>query len=301
MTRALLWLVSERRLWPSRSLLAWISGECAESFEIVTNYLSRRTAGESKKKRPEFPLGCFLVLFYGCRGLCGNRRCAVVGTRRRAAAYFADFKTHEAANAHVLAEFNDGLADHLADRDAFVLDVVLLVEAVLFVKLFHFAVHDFFNHRIGLSGCARLSAIDFTLLLQHFGRHFFAAHVTRIKGRDMHGNVVTKLLENRSARDEIRFAIDFHKHTNLAARVDVTAHQTFAGFTLRFFCSSGLAFFAQDADGFFNVAAGFDQRRTAIGKTRIGALAQLFHQLRGNIVAVGCWLCAHSSSLLTVI
>src|ERR1700722_6168831 len=300
MTRALLRRVSERRLWASQSLRAWISDECAESFEIVTNYLSRRTAEESKKA-PRISVGTLLSTFSSCGQLCGNRRCAVVGTRRRAAAYFADFKTHEAADAHVLAEFNNGLADHLADGHAFVLDVVLLVEAVFFVKLFHFAVHDFFNHRVGLSGCACLSAVDFALLLQHLGRHFFATHITRIEGRDVHGDIVTELLENGRARNEIRFAVDFHKHTNLAAGVDVAAHQAFAGFTLRLFCSSGLALFAQDADCFFDVAAGFDQRRSAIGKASIGALPQLFHQLRGNIVAAGCWLCAHSSSLLTVI
>src|ERR1700722_16965393 len=299
MTRALLRRVSERRLWASQSLRAWISDECAESFEIVTNYLSRRTAEESKKA-PRISVGTLLSTFSSCGQLCGSRRCAVLGARRRATAYFADFKTHEAADAHVLAEFNNGFADHLTNGDAFVLDVMLLVEAVFFVKLFHFAVHDFFNHRIGLPGCACLSTIDFALLVQHLRCHFFATHVTRIKGRDVHGDVVAELLENGRARDEIRLAIDFYEHTNLTARVDVAAHQTFAGFTLRFFRGRSLPFLAQDADGLFDVAAGFDQRCSAIGKPRIGALPQLFHQLGGNIVAVGCWLCAHSSSLLTI-
>src|ERR1700681_127783 len=62
MTHALLRLVSERRLWASRSLRVWISDECAESFEIVTNYLSRRTAEESKKSAPNFRRDA-LVLF----------------------------------------------------------------------------------------------------------------------------------------------------------------------------------------------------------------------------------------------
>src|SRR4029077_9762541 len=148
--------------------------KCAESFEIVTNYLSRRTTRASKKA-PRILVGALFSTFLCLqRELYGNRRCAIVRTRRRAAAHFADFKTHEATDAHVLAEFNDGLANHLADGDAFVLDIVLLVEAVLFVKLLHFAIHDFFDYGIGLPGCARLSAVDFALFIQHFGRNFFS-------------------------------------------------------------------------------------------------------------------------------
>src|ERR1700722_10392944 len=61
MMPALLRLVSGRRLWASRSLRAWISDECAESFEIVTNYLSRRTAEESKKSAPNFRRDAFVL------------------------------------------------------------------------------------------------------------------------------------------------------------------------------------------------------------------------------------------------
>src|ERR1700730_9288249 len=238
--------------------------KCSESFEIVTNYLSRRTTRASKKA-PRILVGAFFSTFCLRRELYGNRRCAIVRTRRRAAAHFADFKTHEAADAHVLAEFNDSLANHLADGDAFVFDVVLLVEAVLFVKFFHFAIHAFFDYRVWLSGCARLGAINFALFLQHLGRYFLAPYVTRIERRDVHGDVMAKLLKNRSSSDEIRLTIDFHKHTNLAARVDVAAHQTFASFALRFFCGRSLTLFAQDADGFFDVASGFDLGRSAIG------------------------------------
>ena len=137
--------------------------------------------------------------------------------------------------------------------------------------------------RFRLSGGPRLRAVNVALLLEHLRRHFLAPHITRIERRDVHGDVVAKLLKFIGARHEIRLAIDFHEHTNLAARVDVTAHEPFAGFALRFLCRGRLALFAQDADGLFDVAFGFHERGAAIAESRAGALAQLFHELRRNL------------------
>jgi len=104
-----------------------------------------------------------------------------------------------------------------------------------------------------------------------------------------------KLLELIGAGDEIGFAIDFDEHTNLAAGVDVTADQAFAGFTLRFFRGGSLALFAEDADGLFEIAGSLDEGGAAIGKARVGAFAQFFHELGGNLNRGR--LCAHWRSL----
>src|SRR5690242_16408363 len=57
---------------------------------------------------------------------------------------FADLKAHEPPDGNVLAELRDRLCDHFADRHALILDVMLLVQAVFLVELFHLSVHDFF-------------------------------------------------------------------------------------------------------------------------------------------------------------
>ena len=108
----------------------------------------------------------------------------------------------------------------------------------------------------------------------------------------MHGDVVGELDESVGAGDEIGFAIDFDEHTDFSAGVDVASNETFGGFARGFFRGSGLALFAQHADGFLDVAVGFNERRAAIGEARVGALAQLFHELRRNLYLT--WLCAHA-------
>src|SRR5271163_1714671 len=109
-------------------------------------------------------------------------------------AYFADFEADEAADGDVFAKVGDGLGDHFADGDAFVLDVVLFVEAVFLVEFFHFAGGDFVHDGFGFAGGQGLGFVDFAFLLQHFGRDFFAADIARIQRGDVHGDVVGKLL-----------------------------------------------------------------------------------------------------------
>src|SRR5260370_16880364 len=55
---------------------------------------------------------------------------------RRSAAHFSDLEPHEAPDRDVFAQFGDRLGNHLADRHALVLDVVVFVEAILLVQLF---------------------------------------------------------------------------------------------------------------------------------------------------------------------
>ena len=109
----------------------------------------------------------------------------------------------------------------------------------------------------------------------------------------MHGDVVAKLLEGFGAGDEIGLAIDFDEHANLAAGVNVTADQTFAGFALGLFGGGSLALFAEDVDGLLDIAGGFNQRGAAIGKARVGTVAQLFYELWRKFPSAG--LCAHCS------
>ena len=210
----------------------------------------------------------------------------------RAGGYFAYFEADEAADGDVFAEFGDGLGDHFADGDAFVLDVVLLVEAVFFVELFHFAGGDFLHHGFGLAGGQCLRLVDFLFLGEHFRRDFFTTDVARVQRGDMHGDIVRKLDERIGAGHEIGFAIQFDEHTDFSAGVDVAADEAFGGFASGFLGGRGLAFFSQDADGFFDVAIGFDEGGAAVRETGVGAFAQLFDELGGNVglAGAGCVL-----------
>src|SRR5271154_2078379 len=118
----------------------------------------------------------------------------------------------------------------------------------------------------------------------------------------MHGDVVRNLLESVGACHEVRLAVDFDEHADLAAGVDVATNEAFGGFARGFLGRGGLAFFAQDANGFFEVAIGFDQGGAAVCKAGVGAFAQLFYELGGNVYWSFVWsgLCAHAvvSSLL---
>ena len=143
----------------------------------------------------------------------------------------------------------------------------------------------------GLPVARRLLAVDFALLGQHFGRDFFAPQIARIDRGDVHGDVVAELLEGIGAGHEVGLAIDFHDHADLSAGVNVVADQAFAGLALRLLGRGGLAFFAQDVDGLFDVAVGFHQRRAAIGEARAGAFAQFFHEMGWDLH--GLRLCTH--------
>src|SRR5712692_9762695 len=211
------------------------------------------------------------------------------------AANFTDLEPHEAPDGNVFTQLDDRLADHFADRHALVLDVVLLVQAVLFVEFFHLAAHDLFNDWFWFARGSRLSAVNLALLVEHIRRHFLAPHVSRVERGDVHRDVVTEALERFRARYEVRLAVDLHQHADLSAGVDVTADEAFAGFALRLLRRGRLALLAQDADGFLDVAAGFHQRCPAIGEARVRPLAQLLHELRWDL---NCFrFCAHAPSL----
>src|SRR6267378_1331894 len=264
---------------------------------IVTNYPRPRTPRGLKKRAPRLSRGalesCYGTLFPSRldrrRRRRGFRRC------RRPAADFADLEACETPDRNIFAQLGDRLGNHFANRYAFVLNVVLFVEAVFLVELFHLAGHDFLDHRFRLSSCQRLRAVNFTLFFEHLRSHFLAPHVPRIQRRHVHGDIVRKLLERIRARHEIGFAIQLHKHANLAARVDVAAHEPFAGFALRFFRRSRLAFFPKNLDRLLDVSIGFDKRCTAVAETGSRPLTKFFHKLGWDFHSY--LLCTHPFSL----
>src|SRR5713226_3993269 len=213
----------------------------------------------------------------------------------RYAAAFSDLEPHEAPDRNVFPKLGDCLGDHFADGYALVLDVVLFVEAVFLVEFFHLAVDDFVDDRFRLARRQRLRLINVAFLFEHLGRHFFAPHVTRIQRRDVHGDVVRKLLERVRARHEVRLAVQLDQHADFPAGVDVAADEPFAGFPLRFLRGSSLTLLPQNLDSLLDDAVRFDQRIPTIVETCSGPLAQFFYEL--------CWylhgwlLCAHPFSL----
>src|ERR1700730_13038597 len=258
---------------------------------IVTNNPRSRTSRGLKKRAPRFHRGAV----ESCYGMIGPLRLDGHGGGFRpggaAGADFADLEARETPDRNIFTQLGDRLSNHLADRYTFVLNVMLVVEAVFLIELFHVTGHDFLDHRFRFSGSHCLRPVNFALFFEHLRSHFLAPHVPRIERRHMHGDVVRELLESIRARHEIGFAVQFHEHTNLAARVNIAAHEPLAGFALRFLRRSRLAFLAQDADGFFDVAPGFHERRAAVTESRVGPLAQFFYEL--------CWdlhswlLCTH--------
>src|SRR5260370_1765714 len=86
---------------------------------------------------------------------------------RRSAAHFSDLEPHEAPDRDVFAQFGDRLGNHLADRHALVLDVVLFVQAILLVELFHLPPDVLFDDWLLLSRPQSLRLVDITFLFEH--------------------------------------------------------------------------------------------------------------------------------------
>src|SRR5215469_12376660 len=230
------------------------------------------------------------------RKRCGCAGLGLLRSRRRSwgrggklIGDFADLEAGEAADGDVFAEVGDRGGDFLTDRDGFVLDKVLLVEAGLLVELFHLALDNLLDDGLWLPGSAGLRGIDFALLFEHFGRDVFAADVARVYGSDVHGDVVTELLEGFGAGHEIAFAIDLDDYADFSASMDVVADETLGGFARGLLGRRGLAFFAKNLDGLFDqllvidqipkLGSGFDQGGTAIAEAGVGEFAEFLDEL----------------------
>ncbi len=199
----------------------------------------------------------------------GSRRFG--GSGRGCARDFANLEAGKTADGNIFAELGNGLGDHLTDSLSLVLDEVLFVQAALFVELFHLTGDDLLNDGLGLAGGACLSAIDLALALEHFRGYVFAANVARINGSDVHGHVVAKLFEGLGAGNEIALAVNFDDNADFAAGMNIMADQAFGGFARSFLGGGSLTLLAQNVDGLFDVAVGFDERGAAIAETGVGA------------------------------
>jgi hypothetical protein len=96
------------------------------------------------------------------------------------------------------------------------------------------------------------------------------------------GDLVTECFETFVARDKVGFAIDFSQDADFGAGLDELGDQAVFGVTRCFFSSGGDTFFAEEIDGGFNVAGGFDQCLFAFHQTCAGDFAQFAHACSTN-------------------
>ena len=129
----------------------------------------------------------------------------------------------------------------------------------------------------GLPSLQGAGAGDFLLFFEHVRRHIFPAEILRIGRRDVHGEIVHQFLEIVGARHEIRFAVDFHQHAELAAGVDVAADQALLGGARGLLAGRRDAVLAQHDFGFADVALGFHQGLLALHHAGAGTLAEFFY------------------------
>ena len=172
------------------------------------------------------------------------------------------------------------MVDQLLHRHAFVLDEVLLVQTILFVKLFHLAADDLLDHRFRLARRLRLFLVNLAFAVQRLLRHFIPAQKTRIERGDVHRHVVAQPLKFIGTRHEVALAIHFDQYADFPAGVNVRTHQAFGGRALRLLGRRRLSLLPQNVDGLFDVAAAFHQRFTASGESRAGPVPQLLYLLR---------------------
>src|SRR5260221_11567508 len=99
------------------------------------------------------------------------------------------------------------------------------------------------------------------------------------------------MLKSLGARPKALLAVDFPQHGVFSTGVDVTADQSFSGLARGFLGGRRLSLFAQNRDGFLDVAFGFYQCRAAIVESRIGAVPQFLYELGWNFH--GCLRCPH--------
>ena len=107
--------------------------------------------------------------------------------------------------------------------------------------------------------------------------HLVATDVGRAGCRHVHRNLAGEVLEVIGARHEIRLAVHFHEHANLAAHVNVAADEPFVRRTARFLGRLGETALAKNGGRLLDVAVRFGQRRLALHHARAGQVAELLH------------------------
>src|SRR3989440_10944739 len=138
---------------------------------------------------------------------------------------FAHFVTREASNRNFLAGLCDLLGDQFADGFLFFLDERLIQKHGLFIKLVEAAFDNLIDYMVRFAPVLRivlrLLPRDLTLFVQKLSWDLFARNKPRLGRGDVHGNIFDELLKLFAARDEIRLAVNFDQHPDLAAHVNV--------------------------------------------------------------------------------
>src|SRR5438876_3124879 len=133
----------------------------------------------------------------------------------------ADLKSRKSPDRDVLAQLADFGRDQLRDGLRLVLDKGLLVQADLFVELFHLAGNHLFGNVRRLAAGHRLRKINVFLAVEVCLGNVFFADKLRVGGRDVHGDVVYQLFEVIGPGDKIALAIDFDQHADFASGMNV--------------------------------------------------------------------------------
>ena len=101
----------------------------------------------------------------------------------------------------------------------------------------------------------------------------------------MHRDVTNELLEIVGLRNEVRFTVDFAKHTNLTTEVDVSVDETFRSFAASLLGSLSNAALAEKLYSLIEIAFGFDQCFLTIHQASTCAFAQLADLFCSNLNA----------------
>src|ERR1700733_1783653 len=284
----------------SRSTITFVFAILAD-LKSATGILADKLRGgnrlaklneRSGQKKSAAKAGGFFTM--ARRALCRRHRGCFRFIRRPGgrprSIHFAHFKSGKAADSDVLAKFRDGLIHQLLYRHALVFNEMLLVETILFIKLFHLSVHDFLDYVFRLARCFCLFLVNVAFAIEGFLRHFLAAQKSRIEGGNVHRYIVAQTLKISGTSYEIALTIHFHQHADFPTGMDVVTHQSLGGRPLRFLCRGSLTLFPQNIDGLLDVALGFEHRSSTSRETCTGAIAQFLYKLSRY---VGIARCSH--------
>lgn len=112
------------------------------------------------------------------------------------------------------------------------------------------------------------------------GEGFFG--VAGIAGGDGVEDVLYEGLEVVVFGDEVGLAVDFDEDAGLGGFIDVSGDDAFLGFAVCLLHCFGLAFFAEELDGCFEVAVGFLEGVLALHHAHTGGFTEFFNERCGN-------------------
>jgi len=165
-----------------------------------------------------------------------------------------------------------------ADRRALVLDVVLFIEAVLFVELSILPATISFRRRAPAFQLRQPAHDKSRVPSPASPKSLVAPNVLRIQRRDMHCDVGGTNAEKLRARHKVDSQFT-STSTPIFPPRDVASNEAFRRFAGCFFCSGRLPLLAQNSDRFSDVAAGFNQPRASL--IRVCAVPHSFTSFAG--------------------